>query len=501
MKRLLKRTAIIYMMLTVVLSMMPVLGTATGGVVGAQPVYAESETDVNVDGFKLHLWYGSGGASVAVRSYSGSGTQVVLPSSVSYGGNTYKAAPGKEDNWFFIEKGLFAGNKTITKIAIPGGYGAINSEAFSDCTGLTEVSVGAFANGEYGGIGSDAFKGCTNLKTYNIDSSSLDAAYKSGGSLDSLKDQIKNAGIGIDASGNAISGVTVWTQEDSVVWQAITELNAGLPADKKITLKASSDPYSRNTISGGSSGGGSSGGGSSFSETKGDDGTAYGKGASESVVDKAITHYAKESDPKGTVFSLLKAKISKVTKNTVTIKWSKVNGATRYAVYGNACGAKNRLVRLKSTGKTKVTFKQVNKKKVKKGTYYKFMIVAFDKNNKVVSTSKIVHAATKGGKVGNDKSVTIRAKVNAKGKAIKTYKVLSKTVLKKGKSITIKAKATPQSKKLKVKRHRKVAFESSNTRIATVSNKGKIKAKAKGTCYIYAYAQNGIMKRIKITVR
>ena len=88
------------------------------------------------------------------------------------------------------------------------------------------------------------------------------------------------------------------------------------------------------------------------------------------MVDKAITHYAKESDPKGTVFSLLKAKISKVTKNTVTIKWSKVNGATRYAVYGNACGAKNRLVRLKSTGKTKVTFKQVNKKKVKKGTYY-----------------------------------------------------------------------------------------------------------------------------------
>jgi len=495
MKGLFKRIAITCMMLAVVLSMMPVLGSVIGGAAGMQPVYAESEADVNVNGFKLHLWYSSAGASVAVRSYNGSGTQLILPSSVTYGGNTYKAVSGKEDNWFFIEKELFAGNKAITKIAIPGGYGAINSEAFSGCTGLTEVSLGAFADGGYG-LGSDVFKGCTNLKTYNIDSSGMDAAYKSGSSLDSLKNMIKNAGIGVDASGNAIAGVTVWTQEGSVVWQAITEINNDRPADKRITLKASSDPYGRNTISGGSSGGSSA-----SADTKGADGTPYGKGASESVVNKAITKYAKETDPKGTVFGLLKAKLSKTTNSSVTLKWSKVSGAARYVVYGNACGKKNKLVRLKSTGKVSVTFKKVNKKKVKKGTYYKFMVVALDKNNKVISTSKIVHAATKGGKVGNDKSVTVKAKVNAKGKAIKVYKALSKTVIKKGKSVKLKATVTPQSKKLKVKRHRKVAFESSNPKVATVSSKGKVKAKAKGSCCIYAYAQNGVMKKIRITVR
>ena len=59
----------------------------------------------------------------------------------------------------------------------------------------------------------------------------------------------------------------------------------------------------------------------------------------------------------------------------------------------------------------------------------------------------------------------------------------------------------PVSKKLKVKKHRGIAYESSNKRIATVSSKGVIKAKKKGKCYIYAYAQNGPMAKIKVTVR
>ena len=74
-------------------------------------------------------------------------------------------------------------------------------------------------------------------------------------------------------------------------------------------------------------------------------------------------------------------------------------------------------------------------------------------------------------------------------------------MIKKGKAITIKAKATPVSNKLKVKRHRKISFESSNPKVAKVSTKGRITAKSKGTCYIYAYAQNGVMKRIKIKVK
>ena len=39
------------------------------------------------------------------------------------------------------------------------------------------------------------------------------------------------------------------------------------------------------------------------------------------------------------------------------------------------------------------------------------------------------------------------------------------------------------------------------TDVATVTNKGVIKGKKKGTCYIYVYAQNGISKKVKVTVK
>ena len=67
--------------------------------------------------------------------------------------------------------------------------------------------------------------------------------------------------------------------------------------------------------------------------------------------------------------------------------------------------------------------------------------------------------------------------------------------------VTVKNVVTKASKKLKLKTHRRVRYESSNSKIATVTSKGKIKGIKKGTCYIYAYAQNGVAKKIKVTVR
>ena len=65
-------------------------------------------------------------------------------------------------------------------------------------------------------------------------------------------------------------------------------------------------------------------------------------------------------------------------------------------------------------------------------------------------------------------------------------------------------KEVAASKKLKVKRHRKLIWESTDTSIVKVTGKGtkvKFKGLKKGTCYVYAYAQNGIYKRIKVTVK
>ena len=54
--------------------------------------------------------------------------------------------------------------------------------------------------------------------------------------------------------------------------------------------------------------------------------------------------------------------------------------------------------------------------------------------------------------------------------------------------------------KKKVARYRAMSWESSNTKIATVK-KGKVIAGKKGSCTIYAYAQNGVYTTFRITVR
>ena len=220
----------------------------------------------------------------------------------------------------------------------------------------------------------------------------------------------------------------------------------------------------------------------------GKDGTAYGKGASYKTVNKAITSKVIDNkDPKGTDFKVLKLRQSKVTKNSIKVKWAKVKNAKKYVVYANVCG-KTKLKKVKTTTSRTYTLKKVNKNTLKKGKYYKFMVVALDKNNKVLTTSKIVHIATKGGKFTNAKSITTKAKKN-------------KVTIKKGKTFKLGVKIKMESSKLKTKNHRKTVYESSNKKIATVSTKGVIKAKKKGTCYVYVYAQNGVYKKIKVTVK
>ena len=218
--------------------------------------------------------------------------------------------------------------------------------------------------------------------------------------------------------------------------------------------------------------------------------SGVGAGADFSKADSLIRN-SKTEEPKGASFGKLQARVTKVTKKSITLKWKKVSGAKKYVIYANKCGTKNKYKKLATVSSSKKTYKVTKAagKKLKKGTYYKFLIVAVNSNNKVISTACTLHAATKGGKYGNYKGVTTAAKKN---------KV---TLAKAGKTFKLKAKAKAQSKKLKVQQHRAVKYESSNTAVATVSKKGKITAKKKGTCYIYAYSQSGIYKRIKITVK
>ena len=191
-----------------------------------------------------------------------------------------------------------------------------------------------------------------------------------------------------------------------------------------------------------------------------------------------------DGDYSGSNFGLLRAQTTKLKKNSVTVKWNKVKNADGYIVYGAKCGAKSKYKVLKVvSGKTT----SYTHKKLKKGTYYKYNIVAFKYVNGVkvtLAASKKVHATTQGGKYGVAKSVKLNK---------------SKATIKKGKTFKIKASEVKKDKT--IKKHRNICYESSNTKIATVNSKGKIKAKKKGKCTIYVYAQNGVYKTVKVTVK
>ncbi|WP_090171509.1 Ig-like domain-containing protein [Eubacterium oxidoreducens] len=65
----------------------------------------------------------------------------------------------------------------------------------------------------------------------------------------------------------------------------------------------------------------------------------------------------------------------------------------------------------------------------------------------------------------------------------------------------MKAVEVRQVKSKRIQKHRKISYEVSNTKVATVTKSGKIKAKKKGKCKIWVYAQNGVYKTITLTVK
>ena len=207
--------------------------------------------------------------------------------------------------------------------------------------------------------------------------------------------------------------------------------------------------------------------------------TNLGKGASGAAVEAAILAMKNDSDPKGSTFNLLQVKNTKTTNKSIKLSYKKPSGTKKFVIYGAKCGSDYKV--LKTT-----TAKSININKLKKGTYYKFLVVALDKNGKVVATSKTIHVATKNGKNGNPSKVKITNASSAKS-------------VKKGTNLTLKVKVTAANG-VTVKNHRKVKFESTKPSVVKVTANGKITAKKKGTATIYAYAQNGVMAKVKIKV-
>lgn len=194
-----------------------------------------------------------------------------------------------------------------------------------------------------------------------------------------------------------------------------------------------------------------------------------------------------DADDLTSLYNVMQLRVSKSAKNAITLKWKAAPGAVKYVVLGSKCGKKYaKLAEKTSTG---FVHKGLSKK-----TSYKYVVLAYDKAGKRIGTAKTVHAYTKGGKFGNVKKVKLAKKVKL------TLKANTKKSIKAKKTIKLKGEIVKAGKKLQ--QHRKLRYESSNQDVATVNAKtGKVTAKKKGTCFIWAYATDGTAAKCKVTVK
>ena len=400
-----------------------------------------------------HSW-NNGSTANGVTTYTcstcGATETQTVASTVSVDACAHEAVGAQADEGYTV---TFAGDEGVESISVYYTQDYANASQTVEATGTT-VSRDS-GTGEADSTGSGQVNFTVNL----AEGYSLSSVTVTEGTYKNLKDISSEAGAANTYRITKITADTTVTIETMGCEHAIV--------DEDSTPSASDDDDSSTTVV---------------------PATSVAAGVSLASVDAFLTARASDSDPAGSVFGKLRLKVAKVTKKTQKLAWSKVSGATKYVVYGNRCGKANKLVKLATVSGTTWT-----NGKLASGKYYKYLVVAVDSNNNVVCASKLVHAATKGGKVTNVKKVTL---TNAK-----TGKSVGKVTLAKGKTVKLKAKVAKAAKKLTLKTHRAVKWESSNTSVAKVTASGKIKAVGKGTCYVCAYAQNGVFAKCKVTVK
>ena len=192
-------------------------------------------------------------------------------------------------------------------------------------------------------------------------------------------------------------------------------------------------------------------------------------------------------------------KLAKATwsKNKFKVSWGKVDTATGYDIFAVSCGKKitnKSLVKtVRGYKNTSATITKIEGKNVSTKKNYKVQIKAFKIKNGVKEY------------IGNSMQYSVAGTSNTTYTNAKSVKVTSKSItLKKGKTTQIKAEIVKMSKKKKLfpkKYGSALRYKSTNSDVATVNSSGKVKAKKKGTCYIYVIALNGVKTAIKITVK
>ena len=186
--------------------------------------------------------------------------------------------------------------------------------------------------------------------------------------------------------------------------------------------------------------------------------------------------------------SLLLASGKQSGKNGIKLSWTKCKNISGYEVYWSYCDGRNNYKKaktIKAAGKR--TWLHRN---LKTNRTYKYFITAYkmvDGKKHYITKSPTIHVAMKYDKRTNIQKI----KVNK-----------AKITLKKGKTFRIQTKLQLENRKKKALSHvAKLRYYTSNLKTAVVSAKGKITAKHKGTCLVYVIANNGMSKKIKVTVK
>jgi hypothetical protein len=175
--------------------------------------------------------------------------------------------------------------------------------------------------------------------------------------------------------------------------------------------------------------------------------------------------------------------------NVVTVKYGRVTGADSYVICASYCETK-KCVKLGEVNRTKYSFSKLNKKKLDLTRTIKLYVIAMQKGKELARTKTIHMALRKHAKYTNIKKLYL-SQSSARLKVGKTKKVSTRVILEDG-----------SKKELPLSEHNceRFTYASSDKSVATVTNKGKIKAVGKGTCNIWVYAMNGTAKKMKVTV-
>ena len=177
----------------------------------------------------------------------------------------------------------------------------------------------------------------------------------------------------------------------------------------------------------------------------------------------------------------------KAQKNSIVVSWRKYPGAAGYDVFWCYCDGS---INYKKAGTVKNGKLSMTHKNLKSNREYKYFVAAYKmvKGRKIyIAKSNEVHVAMKKARTTNAFSI----KVNR-----------TTVILKPGKTFRLKCQLTSENRKKKLLSHpSSYRYYTTNSKVATVSQNGVIRAKAKGSCSIYILASNGVYKRATVKVK